>query len=442
MEAQVEQLGDDRVRLTVEVPAGEVHHAVEHATHDLADRVKVPGFRAGKVPPQVLVSRIGRERLYSEAVESHISSWFWAAARTTRVRPSDHPDFKYELPQADDQSWMFTAEFPVQSAVEPADWTILEVPKLEVEVEDEVVDAQLEALQAMVASLSPVEGRTPRDGDVAVVDIVSEEGPGQRDYVIELGTDRLLEEIEDGIRKLLPGDSQEVSWEIGDRTLRYALVTLKELYEKVLPPRDDEFARAASEFDTVDELRADVVERIRSLLEREVESRFRIDAVDELIRATQVVPASLVVEVRTRELLNAFIRQLESRGVDPGAYLRMMGITGADLEQRLRDEAAQSISRELVLEGVADKLGIEVTDDDIRTELRDEGEADDEIEEFIGAGGADRVRDDIRLRHAADRIAAEVKPISQELANARESIWTPGKEEAAAPEQKIWTPGS
>jgi trigger factor len=442
METQVEQLEGDRVRLTVEVPAGDVRHAVEHATHDLADRVKVPGFRVGKVPPQVLLSRIGKERLYSEAVESHISSWFWSAARSSRVRPAEPPDFDYELPQAEDVDWRFTAEFPVQSAVAPADWTALEVPKLEVEVDDEIVDAQLEVLQGMVASLSPVEGRPARKGDVAVVDIVSDTGTGQRDYVVELGTEMLVEELEDGIRDLAPGESQQVGWELADNSQRFATVTLKDLYEKVLPPRDDDFARSASEFDTLDELRADIVERTRSLLQQEADNRFRMDAVDELIKASKVEPAGLVVEVRTRELINAFLRQLESRGVDPGSYLRMVGISGADLEKRLRAEAAHSIARELVLEGVADKVGIEVTDDDIRRDLRDEGESDEEIEEFIGAGGADRIREDVRLKRAVDRVAAEVKPISQELANARESIWTPGKEEDTATGQKIWTPGS
>jgi trigger factor len=130
MDAQLERLDGDRVRLTVQVPAGEVHHAVEHATHDLADRVKVPGFRAGKVPEQVLVSRIGKERLYSEAVESHIGSWFRTAARTNRLRPTEQPRYDYELPTALDQSWTFKAEFPVQVPVEPADWTKLEVAKL------------------------------------------------------------------------------------------------------------------------------------------------------------------------------------------------------------------------------------------------------------------------------------------------------------------------
>ena len=96
MDAQVEQLADDRVRLTVEVPAHDVNHAIEHATHDLAGRVKLPGFRPGKVPPKVLMSKIGKESLYSEAVDSHIGNWFWSAAMTSRVRPSEQPEFRAE----------------------------------------------------------------------------------------------------------------------------------------------------------------------------------------------------------------------------------------------------------------------------------------------------------------------------------------------------------
>src|SRR5580704_14359937 len=131
MDARLEQLDDQRVRLTVPVPAGEVRHAVSHAAHDLAERVKIPGFRAGKVPAEVLVSRIGKERLYSEAVESHISNWFWSAARVSRLRPAASPDFAYELPTSDERDWIFTAEFPVQGPAEPADWRELEIPRPE-----------------------------------------------------------------------------------------------------------------------------------------------------------------------------------------------------------------------------------------------------------------------------------------------------------------------
>jgi FKBP-type peptidyl-prolyl cis-trans isomerase (trigger factor) len=150
---------------------------------------------------------------------------------------------------------------------------------------------------------------------------------------------------------------------------------------------------------------------------------------------------SLVVDVRTRDLLNAFIRQLEMRGIDPVAYLRAAGVGGAELEQRFREEALHSLGRELVLEGVAEKLGIEVTDDDIRADLLADGEDEEDVNEFMEAGGADRVRDDLRLKKAVDRVAAEVTPISQELASAREAIWTPGKEEGGTAEKKLWTPG-
>lgn len=439
METQIEQLDGGRVRLTVEVPSHDVQHAVEHATHDLSERVKIPGFRPGKVPPKVLASRIGKDRIYAEAVESHLSSWFWSAARRTRVRPTESPDFEYDLPTTDEDDWKFTAEFPVQAIPVPADWTALEVPKLEVEVEQEVVDGQLEGLQHMVAELSPVEGRPAREGDVAVIDIITDAGTGQRDYVLELGGERVVDEIEGRVRDLVPGESQQVTW---DDSNRQATVTLKQLFERVLPPLDDEFARSASEFDKVDELRGDIESRIRKLLEDEADNQFRAAAVDELVKASKVAPAGLVVEVRTRELINSFLRQLESRGVDPSSYLRMMGLTGADLEQRLRVEAANSIARELVLEAVADKLGIEVTDDDIRADLLAEGESEEDIAEFFEAGGADRVRPDLRMKRAVDRIAAEVKPIAKELAEARESIWTPDKEAAAAPEKTLWTPGS
>lgn len=441
MEAQLERLEGDRVRLIVEVPASEVHHAVEHATHDLADRVKVPGFRAGKVPPAILVQRIGKQRLYSEAVESHISSWFWSAARTNGVRPSEFPEFDYELPSGDNEGWQFKAEFPVQGPVDPADWTKLEVPRLEPEVTDEAVEAELGALQEIAAALSPVDDRLAREGDVAVIDIVTDAGTGQRDYVVEVGTSRLVPEFDDAVRHLLVGDHQEIEWDTPDGPKRTATISLKELYERVLPPLDDTLATATSEFDTYDELRAAISSHLQELLEKEAEGKFRVAAVDELLKASNVVPAELVVEVRTRDLLNAFVRQIESRGMDPVAYLRALGITGGQLEERFREEATQSIGTELLLEGVADKLGIEVSDDDIRHDLREDGESDEDIEEFMEAGGADRVRSDLRLKRAVDRIAAEVTPISQELATARDAIWTPGKEEGAPAEKKLWTPG-
>jgi trigger factor len=443
VETQVEQLDGDRVRLTVEVPAHDVHHAVEHATHDLAARVKVPGFRAGKVPTKVLVSRVGKERVYSEAVDSHIGSWFWSAVARSRVRPTEQPQYDYELPESPDADWRFTAEFPVQARPSLPDWSTLEAPRRNVEVPDEVVTRELERLQRTVADLSPVDSRTAQPGDVAVVDIVAETGYGQRDYVFELGADRLVDEIEDAVRGLLAGESREVAWEVGDGSQRNGTVTVKELHEKVLPPLDDDVAKAVSEFDTLDALRGDIEETVRNRLDEDADAQFRAAAVDELVKAAKVDPEGLSVEMRTRELLQGFVRSLQQRGIDPNAYLQVTNTTAADLEGRLRAEAKQSIARELVLEAAADQLGLEVTDDEIRAELREQGEEDEDIDAFFERGGAERVRPDLRMRKALDRIAADVKQISPEQAEARESIWTPEKEkESAKTPQKLWTPGS
>src|SRR6059058_1070531 len=196
VETQVEEIAENRVRLTVQVPSHDVHHAVEHAAGDLAQSVKVPGFRKGRVPRQVLLQRVGRERLMTEAVESHIGGWFWNAAARSRVRPVAQPEYDFELPASDDEDWEFTATVAVQAKPELPDWKELEVGVPEVEVPEELVQAELDALRATVAELVPVEGRPVGPDDTVIVDMISPEGGTRRDYVIELGHGAVVEEIE------------------------------------------------------------------------------------------------------------------------------------------------------------------------------------------------------------------------------------------------------
>src|SRR5437016_2102209 len=142
VQTQVEELPENRVRLTVQVPSHDVHHAVEHAASDLAKTAKIPGFRKGKVPRKVLLQRVGRDRLMAEAVDSHIGGWFWNAAARTHVRPVEQPEYDFELPSSEDQDWQFTATVTVQARPELADWTTLEVGAYEPEVPAELVERQ------------------------------------------------------------------------------------------------------------------------------------------------------------------------------------------------------------------------------------------------------------------------------------------------------------
>src|SRR5918912_875557 len=166
METQVEELADNRVRLQVEVGPGDVRHAVEHAASDLAESMKSPGFRKGRVPMPVLVARVGRERLYAEAVESHIGGWFNAAAARSRIRPVEQPEFGYDPPSSADESFRFTATVAVQPKPDLPDWSGLEVPYAEPEVPAELVDGSTTTIEATVKEIKE-KVLPPLDDDLA-----------------------------------------------------------------------------------------------------------------------------------------------------------------------------------------------------------------------------------------------------------------------------------
>jgi trigger factor len=446
VQTQVEELPENRVRITVQVPSHDVHHAVEHAASDLAKSAKIPGFRKGKVPRGILVQRVGRERLMAEAVDTHIGGWFWNAAAQSRVRPVEQPEYDFQLPDSEDQDWQFTATVTVQAKPEVADWTELEVGAYEAEVPEELVERELDALRTTVAELRPVEGRPVAPDDTVIVDMVSPEGGTRRDYVVDLGRGAVVEEIEQGIVGLSPSETKEMEFELVDGSKQTVSVTVKEIKEKVLPPLDDDLARAASEFDSFTELRADVESRLREQIEEEIEAQFRSDVADALVEASKVDASGPLVDTRTRELLRSLARQVESRGVQLETYLTMTGQSPDDLLDRLRDEARRSVARELVLEAAAEKIGIDIPDSEIETLVREQAEAfdedaDEQLLRLRETGRFEALREDLRMRKALDTVASQVKRIPRELAAAREAIWTPDKEKPDT-EAKLWTPGS
>src|SRR6266508_2343546 len=397
MQAQVEELGDNKIRLTVEVSAHDLEHAVEHAASDLAAAAKIPGFRKGKVPMPVLLQRVGKDRLYAEAVESHISGWFWNAAAEARLRPIDQPEYAYELPESDDGPWRFAATVAVQP------------------------EQALPDLQTTAADLSPVDDRGAQPGDVLVIDLELKDD-ARRDYVVELGSGRLAQQLETALAGATVGDKRSVPIPVSEEETSIVHATVKEISEKVLPPADDE-------------------------LERKIDGAVRAAAVDTLVEAAKVEAGGPLVEARTRELLNGLARSVERRGVSLEQYLSLSGRTPEQLVSTLRAEAAQSVARELVLEAVADEADITISDEEVDALVREQTEdASDEeltatLQELRENGGYERLREDLRLRAALDKLASEVKRIPVEVARARESIWTPEKEkpETAA---KLWTPGS
>ena len=279
------------------------------------------------------------------------------------------------------------------------------------------------------------------------MDLISESGDSRRDVVVELGAGRLVEELERGLPGMSPGEEKDIEFEVGEDGATQAVrATLKEVKEKVLPPLDDGLAETASEFETLAELRADIESRLREQLEAEIEVEFRAAAVDALVDASKITPAEGLVVSRANGLLAGLVQSLERRGVSVESYLAVSGQTPEQVQERIRAEAERSLARELALEAAADRLGLEVGDDELREfvgeQARDEGAEDVDalVDEVLADGRAEQFRDDVRLRKALDQIAAEVTRIPSDLARAREKLWTPGKEKPDGA-TKLWTPG-
>ena len=442
----VEELPENRVRLDVEVPEGDVKHALEHAAHDLADSVRIPGFRKGHVPLPVLMARIGREALWEEAVRSHIDGWFWSAASTSGIRPVASPDVEYGALPDDGGPFRFSATVAVLAKPEVADWTTLEVASADADVPPELVERELEELRASVAELVPVVDRPVLEGDTVVLELVGEDTGTQRDYVAEVGEGRLIEPLEGALPGMRAGETKSVELPLDAERTTSVEITVKDVKEKVLAPVDDELARATSEFETLDELRADIESRLREQLSAELEAEFRERAVDSLVAASNVEVAPAVVERRASELASGLVRSVERRGIPFETYLTMTAQTEEAIIERLRAEAEQSVKRELVLDAVADKLGLEVTDEEVESLIREqsgavEDDPDAAVAQMREHGVWERLRGDLRLKKALDEVVAGVSRIPADLAAARERLWTPEKEKAGSG-VKLWTPGS
>jgi len=445
---KVEELPESRVRLEVEVPQEDVKHALEHAASDLAGTIRIPGFRKGKVPTRVVAARLGRDALWQEAVRSHLDGWFWTAAQSSGIRPVASPEVEVEDdPPEEGDAFRFTATVAVAPTPDVPDWTELEVAAPEAEVPAELVDAELDRLRATVGELAPVDDRPARPGDTVIIDLAGDDsGTTQRDYVVEIGAGRLVEEIEGALVGMSAGETKAVEFEVADGTRPAVDVVLKEIKETVLPPLDDGLARAASEFDTLAELRADVEARLREQLDAELDATFREEAVDALAAQTHIDGLEPLVDRRTAELATGLVRSLERRGIPFETFLTMTGQTQEQVIERLRGEAEAAVKRELLLEAVAEKLGLEVTDEEIDALVREQaeegGDDPDEVTRAVRESSTfEQLRGDLRMRKALDEIVGGVKRIPVDLARARERLWTPEKEKAGA-KMNIWTPGS
>jgi trigger factor len=461
MKTTVDKLSDSRVKIEAEVEPADIEKRLQAAAERLGTEMKIPGFRKGKVPAEMVLQRVGREPVLTEAIESSIAEWYEQALIDTDVNPVGDPKLKIGDLPTEGEPLKLEIEVGVRPPATLGDYKGLEVGREEVEVPGEAIDAELERLRTGFAKLNPVD-REASEGDVLLIDFDGKidgepfEGGEGRDYLLELGSGQVLEGFEEALRGAKAGDKRTAEVEFPDDYGAEEMrgkkaefeITLKEVREKELPDLDDDFAAEASEFDTLEELRGHIAERMKEILDARIEEGFREKALDAAVEQAKVELPDELVAGRASESLNRAFRQLQQQGVDPERYLELQGKTREELIADAKPEAERSLKREAVLEAVADAEGIEVSEDEMLDALKpppgheDHGHPEPaEALKSLKESGRDKLlAADLRLRKALDTVAESAKAIPAEQAEAREKIWTPEKER----EEKggLWTPGS
>ena len=373
MKSAVETLNPTRVKLTVEVPFEELKPSLDSAYQKIAKQINIPGFRRGKVPPQIIDRQIGRGAVLDEAVNEVVPKAYIEALQENDLTPLAQPEIevtKFE----DNETLEFTAEVDIKPEITVPEYDGLEASVEDIEVSDEDLNEQLEALRARFGTLADVE-RAAADDDFVIIDLAATkdgeavEGAEVADFSYQVGKGGMIDGLDEALKGLSAGDSttftsQLVSGDLVGQDVEIA-VTVKQVQEQDLPELDDDFAQDASEFDTLAELTDDVRERLTrgKRLEQAAAAR---DAVLEVLLEKVEIP---LPEAMVTEELNARRESVEQQlmyaGMTLEAYLEDEGQTQeefeADLERRVRD----AVAAQFLLDEIAAKEEIGVDQNEL-----------------------------------------------------------------------------
>ena len=459
------ELGDSRVRVEVEVPSEALEREMQTAASAIGREMRVPGFRSGKVPPQVVIRQVGREAVLDEAVRRGLPAWYEQAIVDAGITTVGDPNVDLsDLPEKG-SPLAFTIEIGIVPPARLGDYKGVEAGRREPGADPQAVHAELDRMRESLASLETVE-RAAAEGDYQVLDFVGTidgeefEGGAARGHVTELGSGRLIPGFEEQLSGATAGEKREVKVTFPDDYQAEHLagkdavfaVEVKEVKEKKLPELDDDFAVEAGGYDSLDELRKEIETRIGEADERAIEVEFREAAVDAVVAGAKIEIPHELVHSKAHEMWHRTARRLSQQGLDPERYLEFTGKTEEELVVESEPDAEQALKREAVLAAIVEAEGIEVSDEEVDEALRTAAPPDASDKQLkralkrARAQGADEaLREDIAMRKAVDLVVEHAKPIPLERAAARDKLWTPEKDEAeGAPSGsgELWTPGS
>ncbi len=428
MSLQVEKMEKNMAKLTIEVSAEDVEKAMQSAYQKAKGRISIPGFRKGKAPRKMIEQMYGKGIFLEDAVNALIPEHYSKALGECELEIVSQP--KIDLVQTEPgKALIFTAEVAVKPEVTLGEYKGVEVPKSEIEVTDEEVDAEVKKEQEKNSRTINVEDRAAQLNDIVTIDFegsvdgVPFDGGQATEYPLTLGSNTFIPGFEDQLVGAKVGDDVDVKVTFPEEYQAKELAgkeaifkcAVKKIEAKELPELDDDFAKDVSEFDTLAEYKEHVKTNLVEKKENEAKHAKEDAAVDKIIENAQMDIPEAMLETQCRQMLDDFSRRMQSQGLSMDQYFQFTGMTAEKMMEDMKPQALKRIQTRLVLEKVAEVENIQPTEEEVNEEISKMAEAykmeADKLKELLGERELEQMKKDMAVQKAVTLVADAAKEV-------------------------------
>ena len=426
MSLQVENLEKNMAKMTVEVPAETFEAAVQTAYNKNKNRFTIPGFRKGKAPLHLIEKMYGAGVVYEEAAHMVLDEPYPDAAEESGLDVLSRPGI--DLVQIEKgKPFIYTATVAVKPEVTLGQYKGVEVERASEEVTDEDVDRELKRVQDQNSRLVTVEDRAVEDGDQTIIDFEGfidgkafEGGKGE-DYPLTIGSHSFIDTFEEQLIGKKIGEESEIqvtfpaeyhASELAGKPATFK-VTVKEIKRKELPELNDEFAGEVSEFDTLDEYKADIRAKLSERKQKEAATENENRVVEKVVEGASMEIPEAMLETQVQDMVNDYARRMQSQGLSLNDYMKYTGMTLKDLQDQSRPQAERRIRTRLVLEAVAKAENIQISDEDVQKEQERMASMYkmelEQVQKLMSEHEVKQMKEDLAVQKAVDLLVAEAK---------------------------------
>lgn len=426
MSLQVEKLEKNMAKLTIEVPAEEFDAAIKNAYNKNKNKFSIPGFRKGKAPLAMLEKMYGAGIFYEDAANEVIDASYLKAAEESKEEIVSTPEIKVTQIEKG-KAFIYEATVALKPEVTLGEYKGVEVKKAEAVVTDEDVENELTAARKKNGRLIDVEDGAIEDGDNTIIDFTGYiddktfDGGAGTDYPLVIGSHSFIEGFEDQLIGKKKGETCDVNVtfpaeyhadELAGKPAKF-VVTIKEVKRNELPELNDEFASEVSDFDTLDEYKADIRKKLQEKKEQDAKVENENNVIEKVVENAQMELPQPMVDTQAREMVENYARRLQSQGLNINDYMKYTGMTPEKLMEQMRPEAEKRIKTRLVLEKVVEVENVEVSDEKLDEQINEiaasyklEGA---KLKEMMGEREKEQIREDLKVQAAIDLLVEQAK---------------------------------